>query len=128
MSGIKQTLDLIPSGESSISPLALIQEALRGGVSPEMLSQLVTLQQQMEKFQWEREERQAKIDFDEALNRCQSSVGRIAPNVQRGDTHSWWADYTQLDRVLRPIYTNEGFSIGYSEVEPIHEGKVRIKG
>lgn len=97
-------------------------------VSVAVAKAVVDLQIQMERFQWEREERQSKIDFDDARNRCQKAIGRIAPNQNRRDTNSWWADYAQLDRVIRPIYTNEGFSIGYSEVQPIHPGKVRIKG
>ncbi len=87
----------------------------------------VDLQIQMEKFQWEREERQAKIDFDEALNSCQSKIGRIAPNQQRNDTRSWWADYAELDRTIRPIYTTEGFAVAFSEVPPLAAGKVRIR-
>jgi hypothetical protein len=93
-----------------------------------LVEKLVALEQTAERFAWEREERQSKIDFDAARNRCQKAIGRIAPNVKRNDTNSWWADYAQLDRELRPIYTLEGFSIGYSEVSPIHAGKVRICG
>jgi hypothetical protein len=109
------------------TPMELLQSALSSGVTPEVMRELVALQQSAERFSWEREERQSKIDFDDALNRCQQSIGRIAPNVKRNDTNSWWADYTQLDRTVRPIYTAEGFSICYSETAPIHEGKVRIK-
>lgn len=93
-----------------------------------VLEKLVALEQSAQRFDWEREERQYRIDFDAALNRCQSAVGRIAPNQKRNDTNSWWADYAQLDRVLRPIYTKEGFSIAYSEVAPLAPGKVRIRG
>ena len=82
----------------------------------------VDLQIQMEEFQWKREERQAKIDFDQALNECQSKIGRIAPNQQRNDTHSWWADYAELDRTIRPIYTAAGFSIAFSEVQSLAVG------
>lgn len=91
------------------------------------IRELVALQQSQERFQWEREERQAKIDFDDALNRCQKSIGRIAPNQNRTDTRSWWADYAQLDRAVRPIYTEEGFSIAFREVPSISTGKVRIE-
>lgn len=70
---------------------------------------------------------QAEVAFDDALNACQASIGRIAPNNPRADTHSKWADYAQIDRVIRPIYTLQGFSIAFSEVAPIQVGKVRIK-
>lgn len=111
-----------------ITPLSLIQDALHKGVPPEVLKELVALQQSMIRFDWEAQERQAKIDFDNALNHCQAKIGRVAPNVQRNDTRSMWADYVQLDRAIRPIYTEAGFSVSFSEVAPINPAKVRIMG
>jgi DNA-binding transcriptional MerR regulator len=113
--------------QAEIAPMNLIQQALSTGTSPEVIRELVTLQQSMERFNWEREERQSKIDFDNALNECQKQIGRIAPNVNRKDTNSWWADYAQLDNTVRPIYVDHGFSIAFSEVAPLALGKVRIK-
>jgi hypothetical protein len=110
-----------------ITPLSLIQEALTKNVAPEVLKELVALQQSMVRFDWEAQERQAKIDFDDALNDCQQKIGRIAPNVHRNDTNSNWADYAQLDRAIRPIYTAARFNITFSEVSPIAPGKVRIE-
>lgn len=116
----------------AITPVELIRQVISAGGDPiqmaQVIKELAALQRSQERFQWEREERQARIDFDDARNRCQSKIGRIAPNQSRMDTHSWWADYAQLDRAIRPIYTGEGFSIGYSEVPPIAPGKVRIEG
>ena len=77
----------------------------------------VDLQIQMERFAWEREERQAKIDFDEALNHCQSRMKRIAADMTNPQTHSRYASYAALDRAIRPIYTEEGFSISFGEDE-----------
>jgi hypothetical protein len=113
--------------QREITPLQLIQDALHKNVAPEILKELVALQQSMVRFNWEAEERQSKIDFDEALSECQLSIGRIAPNVERKDTGSWWADYAQLDRTIRPIYTEHKFNISFSEVAPIVPGKVRIQ-
>jgi hypothetical protein len=104
------------------SPMELIQRALD---QPPSLEQ-VQVVERLWTLQKELLDRQARIDFDEALNRCQKAVGRITPNVKRKDTDSWWADYAELDKHLRPVYTGEGFSISYSEVPPIHPGKVRI--
>jgi hypothetical protein len=118
----------IPDREpTQITPLSLIQSALSKNVAPEVLKELVSLQQSMVRFDWEAQERQAKMDFDDALNSCQQQIGRVAPNQNRLDTHSWWADYSQLDRTIRPIYTDARFSIAFSEVAPIAPGKVRIQ-
>jgi len=113
--------------QTPITPLSLIQSALSKNVAPEVLKELVALQQSMVRFDWEAQERQAKIDFDEALTECQQKIGRIAPNVKRNDTASWWADYAQLDRTIRPIYTEQHFNISFTEVPPIATGKVRIQ-
>lgn len=117
----------LPAQKQAIAPIELIQQAIAQGTPPEVIRELVALQQSMERFNWEREERQSKIDFDDALNECQKQIGRIAGNVKRNDTGSWWADYAELDRTVRPIYTEHGFAIGFSEVPPISPGKVRIK-
>lgn len=85
----------------------------------------VDLQIQMNRFRWEREDRQSKIDFDNALKSCQEQIGRIAPNRKR-ENEIMWADYAELDRVIRPIYTAAGFSIAYGESETLREGKVLI--
>ena len=118
--------DLAVQEKQAITPLELIQGALSSGTSPEVIRELVALQQSMERFGWEREERQAKIDFDESLRRCQEAVGRIAPNRTRENSIAW-ADYVQLDRILRPIYTKEGFALSFSEVETLRDGKVMIR-
>jgi hypothetical protein len=109
------------------SILELIQDAVKKGLDPAVLKELVALQQSTIRFEWESEERQAKIDFDDALNSCQLEIGRIAPNQKRNDTGSFWADYSQLDRTIRPIYTAQKFSISFSEIAPLVLGKVRIQ-
>lgn len=101
-----------------ITPMDLIRDVVNAGGDPmqmaTVIKELVALQQSQERFQWEREERQAKIDFDTALNECQGAIGRIAPNRAR-ENGIKWLDYAQLDRELRPIYTKAGFSLTYSE-------------
>ena len=112
--------------------MEMMQQALTSGMPgaemAHVIKELALVLQNQERFQWEREERQAKIDFDGALNHCQKAIGRIAPNQRRNDTNSFWADYAQLDRTIRPIYTEAGFSISFREVPSIAPGKVRIEG
>lgn len=118
-------LATVPVQAAEIAPMNLIQQALSTGTSPEVIRELVTLQQSMERFNWEREERQSKIDFDAALNDCQSKIGRIAPNQHR-ENNIGWADYVQLDKTVRPIYLSAGFSIGFSEVDSADKSRLRM--
>jgi hypothetical protein len=87
---------------------------------------IVDLQIKMEKFAWEREERQAKIDFDSALARCQAAIPQIKPDAWNAHTKSWWQRYETLDAVVRPVYTSEGFSLSFGERDCPIEGKIRV--
>jgi len=107
------------------NPMQMIAQAISQGTPPEVIRELVALQQSMERFNWEREERQAKIDFDNALNECQSKISRIAPN-QRRENNIAWADYAQIDRIVRPIYIEAGISISFSEAGHSDPSRMRM--
>jgi len=119
-----------PAPLAELGPMQLMQQALSSGTSPEVIRELVALQQSVERFNWEREERQSKIDFDNALNVCQSKVATLAPNQgrksKRTDTHDsiFWLDYKGLDEAIRPIYLAEGFSLSFSEVQEVKDNYV----
>jgi hypothetical protein len=120
-------LERIPQdAERAITPLGLIQDALRKNVAPEVLKELVSLQQSMVRFEWEAQERQSKIDFDDALTACQMAIARVRPDRQNTQTSSWYATYAKLDRIVRPIYTREGFSISFGEKDCPVQGKIRV--
>ena len=111
-----------PAPLAELGPMQLMQQALASGTSPEVIRELVALQQSVERFNWEREERQAKIDFDNALNDCQSQIDRVVPNRDR-ENGIKWADYVAIDKAVRPVYLAAGFSIGFSEVDSPTEGR-----
>lgn len=102
------------------TPAQLMQLALAKDSAIDVIERVAALMEKERDYQ-------ARVDFDDALNECQNAIGRIAPNQNRTDTRSQWADYAQLDRVIRPIYTEKKISISFSEVEPITTGKIRIK-
>jgi hypothetical protein len=108
-----------------ITPLGLIQSALSKNVAPEVLKELVALQQSMIRFDWEAQERQARIDFDTALNECQQQIERVVPNQDR-ENGITWADYAQIDRAVRPIYIKAGFSVGFSEMQGGDQARLRM--
>lgn len=59
----------------------------------------------------------AEIQFNEAMNKAQSELGRIAPDLENPQTHSKYASYAALDKKLRPIYTRHGFSLSFDSAE-----------
>ncbi|TXH55120.1 MAG: single-stranded DNA-binding protein [Desulfurellales bacterium] len=69
---------------------------------------------------------QAESDFNIAMSRVQSSMGRIGTDKRNDQTRSDYATYGKLDRVLRPIYTREGFALSFG-TDPIDvEAMVRV--
>ncbi len=63
----------------------------------------------------------AEMIFNRALNKCQSEIGRVAANKENKQTHSQYADYAALDRVVRPVYTKYGFSLSFNTGESAAE-------
>lgn len=90
--------------------MQLLQSAIVGGASIDTVERLAKLATDMQ-------DRQANIEFDEALNRCQSRMKRIGADMTNPQTHSKYASYAALDRAIRPVYTGEGFSISFGEAE-----------
>lgn len=70
--------------------------------------------------------RQSEQAFNDAMNRAQSHMGRIATNKKNNQTGSRYADYAALDRELRPLYTQEGFSLSFGTAPGAPEGEARI--
>ena len=70
--------------------------------------------------------RQAEVEFVEALNRVQSKIKRIAPDLENPETHSRYATYAAIDRVIRPIYSDEGFSMSFSDADCPKPDHIRI--
>lgn len=62
----------------------------------------------------EETERQSRVKFNAALGEAQSEIGRVPTNKENKQTHSNYADYAAIDRVVRPIYTKHGFSLSFN--------------
>ena len=70
--------------------------------------------------------RQAELEFNEALNRVQKTIQRIRPDLTNPQTKSKYASYSAIDRAIRPIYTEEGFSVSFSDDEKQAQDELRI--
>ena len=55
--------------------------------------------------------------FNAAMNAAQAEMRPIAADADNPQTRSKYASYAQLDRKLRPIYTQHGFSVSYDEAD-----------
>jgi len=58
--------------------------------------------------------RNAEMAFNAAMTKAQSEVKRIAADASNPQTRSRYASYAALDRVLRPVYTENGFALSFN--------------
>lgn len=72
------------------------------------------------------QQRQAEADFNAAMGRVQSHMGRIGTDKRNDQTRSNYATYAKLDRVLRPLYTAEGFALSFGTDPTEQENVVRV--
>lgn len=70
--------------------------------------------------------RDAEMAFNQALNAAQSEMRPIAANASNPQTKSRYATFDKLDRVLRPIYTEHGFSLSFDEADSSKPEHVRV--
>lgn len=61
---------------------------------------------------------ESEAAFNEAMARVQAKMRRIGADKTNNQTHSEYATYGKLDRVLRPLYTDEGFALSFG-TDPI---------
>jgi hypothetical protein len=69
--------------------------------------------------------RDAETAFNVSLKKAQGEVARVPANKFNSQTKSAYADYAQLDRVLRPIYTTNGFSLSFDS-DRLSESEIMI--
>lgn len=84
----------------------LLEIALNNNAAIDVIERLAALQ---EKVRAQR----AESDWHEAMNRVQGTIGRVAPDLTNPQTHSKYASYAAIDKVVRPIYTQHGFSLSF---------------
>lgn len=69
--------------------------------------------------------KEAEVLFNACMNKCQADIGRVAADKKNNQTHSEYASYAALDRVVRPVYTKWGFSLSFN-TEPVESETVRV--
>jgi hypothetical protein len=101
-----------PSGSEGLvrqpaTPMDLLSIALKNNAAIDVIERLAALQR-------EGLARQAEIEFNEAMNLVQTKIVRVAPDLNNSQTRSKYASYTALDKVVRPVYSDAGFSLSFN--------------
>ncbi len=112
-----------PAGEVASYGASLMEVIARAASDPSVdidkMERLIAMQERVQA-------RDAEMAFNTAMNAAQGEMRPIAANASNPQTRSKYATYDKLDRVLRPIYTEHGFSHSFDEGESPKPDHVRV--
>lgn len=101
------------------SPMDLIRMAVDRNAGIEVIERLKAI--------YDAERRKVEEgEFNAAMSRAQAKLTAIAPKLENDQTHSKYASYAAIDKVLRPIYSAEGFSLSFNTEESNIPDHIRI--
>jgi len=106
-------------GLTRVSPIDLMSQAIAQGISAEQLKIL-------QEMHFKSLDREAEIEFNEALNRVQNKIPIVVPDLTNPQTNSKYASFAKLDKVVRPVYTAEGFSLSFNTADCPKADHVRV--
>lgn len=73
-------------------------------------------------------EKQAEIEFSEAMARVQAALPTVLRESKNEQTSSLYAKHEKIAKAIKPIYTAEGFSITFSEDASPKDNHIRVVG
>jgi hypothetical protein len=71
-------------------------------------------------------EKQAETAFNKAMIEAQKECRVVVADKRNEQTHSDYASYEAMDRVLRPVYTKHGFAITFNTGDGAPDNYVRV--
>ena len=72
------------------------------------------------------QDRAAEQAFNDAMNAVQDQLTPIARDSNNPQTHSRYASYFAVDKVIRPVYVKHGFSLTFDTEDGAPEGHIRV--
>lgn len=120
---MSETQALVERQEAGIqqrNPLQAIVEIATSGqqVDMEVFRGLMDIRRELEA-------EQARIAFNAAMSRAQARMPLIPKDKANSHTRSKYSSYEAVDRLIRPIYTAEGISLGFKTEQSPIEGYTR---
>lgn len=92
--------------------LALVERAARDQtIDVEKMEKLLVMAERLQA-------RKAEAEYDLAMNLAQSEMRPVANDSDNPQTRSRYVSYGALDRAVRPIYTQHGFSLSFGTKSP----------
>lgn len=116
-------LSLPLKSEHQVHDASMLEVISRAASNPEVD---VTKMERLFALQKEFLMQRAETAFNDAMSKAQAEMRRVAADSNNPQTRSQYASYGAIDRVLRPIYTEHGFSISFDTGESPREDFVRM--
>jgi hypothetical protein len=91
-----------------VSPMALLQDAVKGGMSPDQLAVLVGLQRDMA-------DDAAKRAYAESMTACQADMPTVVADATNPDTGKKFPRFESIQQIAKPIYSKYGFALTFSD-------------
>jgi hypothetical protein len=101
------------------NPLAMLSAALQSGTDPAKLEKLMDLADR-----WKAQ--QAAAEFATALNECQAVMPCVVKDRDNPFTKSRYATLENVNTVIRPVYTQHGFSLSFGTEDSKLDGCLRV--
>ncbi len=102
-----------------LNPLVLLDRMIEKGVDPDALKKMMDLQERWEK-------NQAVKAFNSAMVACQRAMPTVVKDAENKHTKSRYALRETVQRAIKPVYTEHGFSLSFSTEDCPREGHIRI--
>lgn len=104
----------------NITLLAIIERAASNpAVDVDKMQKLLDMKERMDA-------KLGESEFNAAMSAAQSELRRIVADASNPQTHSKYASYAALDRVVRPIYTANGFALSFDTGDSPADQTVRV--
>ncbi len=62
-------------------------------------------------------EKKDELEFNAAMNRVQTALPSVAPDLFNNQTKSRYPSYNAMDKRVRPVYSKEGFALSFNTAE-----------
>lgn len=112
-----------PPAIQPLEPVTILQVIARVASDPaadiEKMERLIAMQERMEA-------RQAQVEFDNAMATAQEAMKAIRADMENKQTKSNYASYAQLDKAVRPIYSQHGFALTFNTGDAPNPNEVRV--
>ena len=110
----------VPENDNATSILQVIERAAQNpSVDPDKMERLLTIYERVK-------DKQAETAYNVSMNQAQANVSEVVTDLKNSQTNSRYASFTALDRILRPIYIDAGFSLSFDTGDAPAPDMVRV--